>query len=110
MLGIYRYNRFHEKLVWLSAQEMKLVTAIWVLAIVTGCNALTNETAVTESVIISSMPPSAFVYNPIASNSLMVCAFHVPLFCSLSIALNHSTTTNACIADQQGIVLKAETW
>jgi len=43
-----------------------------VLAMVAGCNALSNETAVTESVKISSMPPSAFVYNPIASNTVLV--------------------------------------
>jgi hypothetical protein len=53
---------------------MKLTTALCVLALVAGCGALTNETAVTESAKISSMAPSAFVYNPVATNILMVSA------------------------------------
>ncbi len=51
---------------------MKFAAALCFLALVVASNALTNETAVTESVKISSMLPSAFVYNPIASNNLMV--------------------------------------
>jgi len=53
---------------------MKLSMVLCVLAMVAGCNALSNETAVTESVKISSMPPSAFVYNPIASNTVLTSA------------------------------------
>lgn len=37
--------------------------------------ALTNETAITESTAISSQPANAWVYNPIASNNLIVSLF-----------------------------------
>merc|ERR1712232_1230138 len=58
----------------LLSRRMKFAATVCFLALVVACSALTNETAVTESVKISSMLPSAFVYNPIASNNLMVSA------------------------------------
>ena len=49
------------------------ITAAAVLvAFVSGAAALTNGTAITESAAISAQPATAFVYNPIASNTLMV--------------------------------------
>jgi hypothetical protein len=51
---------------------MKVTTVVCFLAIVSGCNALSNDTAMTESMKISSMAPSDFIYNPIASNIVMV--------------------------------------
>ena len=51
---------------------MRLALALCFLIILSGTSALTNDSAVTESVKISSMAPSSFVYNPVAANSLMV--------------------------------------
>lgn len=55
----------------LSGMSMTIIIAF--LALAAGVSAFqSNGTDITESAAISSMPSSAFVYNPVASNNLMV--------------------------------------